>query len=159
MPDASAVLTAFRAELVEAELVRRPSEATPAGAPPMHVEPREGAPAPGEREGVEDDPGLVLSLFHGGDLAEDLFDTYRRRTVAEVRYRSATNADLRRAMALDAAVRAHFTGYERQYGTGFTIAGGLFVLSFGVLGGFGPISRSREAGFVNGSRFVLEVAA
>lgn len=174
MADVNAILAAFRADLIAAGLVRRPSEPEPVGAPPMHVEPVEGPPAPGEREGVEDDPDLVLSLMHSGDLAEGTgyAAAAQRRTVLDVRYRSRTAGALQRAAALDATIRRHFTRPQRNYGYGFLMApdlivdegqptersGALWVQELGVWGGMGPVGRSRAAGYDHVAKYVVIVA-
>lgn len=156
------VLSALREELVDAGLVRRPSESIPAGVPPCHIEPVEGAPAPGEREGIEDDAELVLSLFASGVLGEGAFDAgYRRRVVLDLRYRAASSAAYRRAMALDAAVVGWLIRPATNYGHGFTIgvASPLLVHEAAVFGGFGRLGSSREAGYDAVSKLLLEVPA
>lgn len=157
MSDTATILTAFRDELVTAALVRK---ASVAGAlPPAHVEPIEGAPAPGDRRAPEDHATLVLSLFHDGDLAEDPFDAYRRRTIIDVRYRAKNTAGLKAAAALDASIRARLTEQARNYGNGFVMGGTVLVLSAGVWGGFGPIARSKAGGYVNGAKYMIEAVA
>lgn len=161
MPSPTDVLAALRVDFIEAGLVRRPSEA--GVAPPMHIEPAEGAPAPLEREGVEDDPELVLSLMHSGDFGEVPEDSYRRRAIIDVRYRSRGNAGLRRAAALDQAIRARLTSADRNYGRGFMLADGLtFVHEAQQYGGFGPIDRGRDGPtpvFTNGAKYMVETLA
>lgn len=161
MPTPTQILTAFRADLVAAGLVRRPSEA--GVLPPCHIEPADGAPAPGEREGIENDAELVVSLFHSGDFAEDTFDTYRRRAAIDVRYRSIGNTGLIRAAGLDAAIRSRLTSPDRNYGLGFALSDGTFIYQAVQFGGFGPLERGRTgngaARFTNGAKYVLEAAA
>lgn len=157
MPDSAVVLTAFRDELVAAGLVRK---AAVAGVlPPMHVEPVEGAPAPGERPAPEDHADLVVSIFASGELAENGPDTYRRRLIIDVRYRAKGTAGLKRAAALDAAIRAYLTAQARNYGAGFVMGGSLFVMGVGVFGGFGSIARSKAEGYTNGAKYLVESAA
>lgn len=162
MPDVTAVLTAFRVELITAGLVRRPSQVA-TGVPPMHVEPLEGPPAPGEREGVENDPDLVLSLMHSGGLSPaNNYDAAIDRTVIlDVRYRSRTTDALRRAEALDAAIRNRLIRPETNYGYGLTLAAGtpaeLWAQAAAVFGAFGPIGRSRAAGYDHVAKYAVSV--
>ena len=163
MADVNRILAAFRADLIAAELVRRPSEG-PAGRPPMHVEPIEGPPAPGEREGGEDHATLVLSLIHAGDLTPaDNFDARLGRVaILDVRYRAKTSAALRDAAALDAAIVARMLAPERNYGYGFVLADGtdaaLAVQSVGVFGGFSPVSRSKSTGYDHVAKYAVAAA-
>ena len=60
MPD---LLRALSDHLVAEEVVRDPR--TPGPLPPLWLNPRDGAPAPGEIEGSEGDADLVLSAFLG----------------------------------------------------------------------------------------------
>lgn len=158
--DAGAVLTAFREELIAAGLVRRPSAA--GAQPPAHIEPLEGAVAPGDRSGVEDDGELVVSLFHSGDLSEATgYDAAtRRRTVIDVRYRTPTNAGERRAMALDAGIRGRLIRPETNYGYGFELgtAGALWVAQAALWGGLGPISRGAGTGLDLVAKYLIETA-
>lgn len=160
MPDAAAILTAFREDLIALDLVRRPSDA--GARPPMHVEPKEGAPGPGEREGIEDDPAVVLSIFNGGELGEGTGyeAALRRRAVVDVRYRAADNAAVRRVFALDAAIRASLVTPARNYGYGFMLgtAAPVFVHQAAIWGGLGPLGRGRDVGFDFVAKYLLEVA-
>lgn len=159
MPDNADILTAFREELIEAGLVRRPSEA---GAEyPMHIEPRDGAPAPGEREAVEDHATLVVSIFASGELGETTYDAAtRRRLVIDVRYRSGSNAALREAMALDAAIRARLIRQATNYGYGFVMgsAAPVYVHQAALFGGFGALGRGRDVAFDHVAKWVIETA-
>lgn len=159
MPDQSAILAAFREELVTANLVRKPSSA--GALPPLHIEPRGGAPAPGEREGIEDDANLVLSLFASGELSEDNFDAVtRRRLVIDVRYRAASSAAERSAMALDAAIRGLLIRPDTNYGFGFELGSAslIFVHQAALFGGLGPIERGEGLPFTLGAKWMIECA-
>lgn len=167
MAGVTEVLTAFRAELVAAGLVRRPSE-PPAGAPPappMVNEPVDGPPGPGDElgDGLHDDAELVLSLLHSGELtpADNYAAATERIYTLDVRYRSKSAAALRRAEALDAAIRDHLIRPETNYGYGFILAEGLeaalLVTVVGVFGGFGPIGRSRAAGYDHVAKYAVGV--
>lgn len=159
MPDVSAVLTAFREDLIDRGLGRRPSEA--GDAVPFHIEPVDGAPAPGEREGVEDHDSIVCSLFHGGDLGEGSgYDaSIRRRSVVDVRYRGRDNEALRGIYALDAALRAGLVTAARNYGYGFELGtdAAVFVHQAAVWGGLGPLGRGRDVGFDFVAKYLFEV--
>jgi hypothetical protein len=160
MTDPTRLLTAMRNELELAGLVRRPNTAASV-LPPMHVEPSGGAPAPGERKAPETDGNLVATIRLGGDLSEGPFNSYRRRTVIDVFYRSTGTDGLKAGRALDAGIRARLV--ERaDYAQGYTLdAGGpasTLILSASVFGGIGPLSD------LNGVRtdlakYVLEVLA
>lgn len=173
MADVTAILSAFRVELITAGLVRRPSEATADGPPligatpwrrpPMHTEPSE-VPAPGEREGVENDAGLVLSLLHDTDLTpRDNYDAALGRVaILSVRYRSNSSDELRRAVALDAAIVNRLIRPATNYGYGFTLAeatpAALWVQAAGVFAGFGLVSRSRAAGDDHVAKYAVAAA-
>jgi hypothetical protein len=165
MADVTAVLTAFRAELDAAGLVRRPSTDDVAR-PPLIVEPLEGPPAPGDDlgDGLYGDPELVLSLLHSGELtpSSGYSAATERVYTVDVRYRSKTAAALRRAEALDTAIRDRLIRPETNYGYGFILAEGtaaaLLVTMVGVFGGFGPISRSRAAGYDHVAKYAVGVA-
>lgn len=168
MPGVTDVLTAFRAELITAGLVRRPS-AEPIGAPPpppMIVEPPEGPPGPHDDlgDGLIGDPDLIVSLIGGGEVTPaNSYDAAASRTVTlDVRYRSSSAAALRRAEDLDGAIRARLIRPETNYGYGFTLAEGtpaaLLLQAFAVFAGFGPISRSRAAGFDHVAKYAITVA-
>jgi hypothetical protein len=160
MPDSAIVLTALRDELVGAGLGLRKASIAGAGYP-IHVEPVEGAPAPGERNPPEDDDTLVISLIISGELGEEGADAYRRRTVVDFRYRSSGTAGKQAAAAVDAAIRAYLTS-RGSYGVGWAMGDGdpvVFVLSVGVFGGFGPIARSKAEGYTDGAKYVIESSA
>lgn len=157
MPDSSAIATALREELIAAGLVRHPS--TPGALPPLIVQPRDGAPAPGDRDAPEDDPTLVVSLLFSGELGEAQLDGYRRRTVLDVRYRSVTTAGLKRAHALDAAIRNRLVN-RPDLGLGWTMgaANPIVVLSSSLFGGLSPITSGPE-GTDEVAKYMFEVLA
>lgn len=142
MTDANRLLTALRNELVTAGLVRRATVAGPL--PPMHVEPRDGPPAPGEREGNETLGNLVVTIRLSGTLAEGAFDSYRRRIVVDVFYRSTGTDGLKAGRTLDAAIVDRVIR-RADYGQGYTLdAGGTMptlVLEAAVFAGLGPLSE------------------
>jgi hypothetical protein len=142
MTDANRLLTALRNELVTAGLVRRPSVV--GAAPAMHIEPRDGPPAPGEREAPETDGNLVVTLRLSGSLGEGAFGSYRRRVVVDLLYRSTGTDGLRAGRALDAAIVDRVVR-RADYGAGYTLdAGGAsptLVLQSSVYAGLGPLSE------------------
>lgn len=142
MPDTSAVLTAFRDELRLADLVRRPGDAGPL--PPAFVEPEGGAPAPGDREGNEGLGDVAVTLRLGSEAPEDPESRYRRRVTIDVIYRSRKTAGLKKARALDAAIRAAIVD-RPDLGLGFMLGGGLgvgiFVLDTATFAGLSPVSE------------------
>lgn len=150
------VLTALRNELVAAGIVRKPANA--GALPPMHVEPRGGAPAPGEREAPEDDPDVVVTISLSGDLAEAPFAP-TRRTVVDVRYRSKGNTGLIKARKVDAAIRARLVN-NASYGLGYLLdaagAAPLLVLQASVFAGLGRISNDPDQGFDELAKYALE---
>lgn len=165
MSDVARILAAFREDLIAAGLGRRPSTAgDPEGNPyPFVIEPRDGAPAPGELSDEDfDHAELVVSLFHGGDLAEATgYDAaQRRRATIDVRYRSADNAAMREAMALDAAIRARLFTPARNYGYGFVLGGPespVWVHQAALWGGLGPLGRGREVAYDQVAKYLFEV--
>lgn len=168
MADVNRLLAAFRAELVIAGLVRRPTEA-PVGSPPpppMLNEPDEGPPGPSSTiadafgRGTYGDADLVLSLMHSSDAppADGFAQAVGVTRIVDVVYRSANSAALRRAYALDAAIANRLVRPETNYGYGFTIAQGdgpLFLQGAQVFAGMGPISRSRVEGYRHVAKYAL----
>jgi len=153
MPDSTVLLTALRNDLVTLGLVRRPADA--GTAPPMHVEPRDGAPGPGGREGLETTGDLVVTLRLAGELGEGAFDAYRRRASFDVIYRSSSTAGLKAGRALDNAIRSRLTG-GATYGVGVILdpAGTpVHILQAVVFAGLSPVAdtdgiRTERAAYV-----------
>lgn len=172
MADGSAILSAFRQELINAALVRAPSVA--GALPPAHVEPINGAVAPGDREPPEEAQGPdtpVVSLFYE-EVNVEAFNTARVGVVA-VHYRGMTTAALRAVHALDAAVRArlverldpalaaaggqHGLGYFAGAGAPSLPAPGLWVRQASVFAPLGRLSESKATGYHRVARYALEV--
>jgi hypothetical protein len=67
---------------------RKPSEADPDGDTgklyPLFIEPRDGAPAAGERQGDENNKDAILSLFYTGGIPMGTLEKFRRRTTFDV---------------------------------------------------------------------------
>lgn len=156
MPSLADVLSAFRTELVDQGLVRKASQSTPAGKPPMFVQLDAGAPAPGEREGVENDAELMLTIFAGGDFPSFPDGAIRRSTI-DLRYRAAPNK-ARRAFDLDAEICAAICD---QTGTGFAARydwtmGGLYVIESRVWAALGTIRTDADQGSDFVTKFYIE---
>ena len=82
------LLSAFRNYLVDQELVRIPSVA--GDAHPLWLEPRDGAPAPGEGESAATiDDELVLSAFLAAPIPRGPFESELRTDVIDVWLRCA----------------------------------------------------------------------
>lgn len=161
MPDSTAVLTALRDELVSRGLVRKATvagaQSSTGAAPPCHVEPN-APPAPGEREGLEDDASLAVTIRLSTELGEEAF-AYRRRIVIDVIYRSLGTGALKRARALDAAIRSALVDGRPDYGLGWTMgsAAPVLVLQSSVYGGLGPVSRDPAQGATDQAKYAFEV--
>lgn len=84
MPD---LLSAFRSWLVAQNVARVPSVA--GAAPPMYLEPRDGAPAPGQQQGVEADSSCVMSVFASGGIPPAPLESWLRRDTLDVWIRTA----------------------------------------------------------------------
>lgn len=100
---AKTLLENFRDALIAADVnLRVPSKAGKAH--PLWLEPRGGAPAPGEKEGAEDDGDLVASAFKMPGLGTEPWegDTFRYDNV-EVRIRAMRPPD---AYGLEEELRA-----------------------------------------------------
>jgi hypothetical protein len=134
VPSPNAVLTAIRDELVTAGLVRRASVA--GSLPPVFIEPLEGPPAPGEREGTEAGTDLAVTLRLSGQTRPN---PRSRVDVIDVVYRSRGTSGLKAARDLDDAIVTRLV-HGSSYGVGLT-AGGLFVLAVSVFAGLGPVSQ------------------
>lgn len=166
--DATRVLYAFAEMLLDEGLVRKPTDSgTPSapptlGPPPLHVMPVT-PPAPGERKTPENDDTLVLSVRHSSTLGEQTFDSYRKRYVFDIIYRTGAKdgtGPIKRAHALDAQIVALLT--ERpDYGLGWTMGTDhpVFVLSSQLYVGLSPVSRDNSEGATEMTKVYFEVQA
>lgn len=75
------LLEHFRDHLVSAGVVRIPRVA--GTVPPLWLEPRDGAPAPGDKTGTEDS-STVLSAFLTGGLASRPYESFMRTDIVDV---------------------------------------------------------------------------
>lgn len=162
--NATDVLTAFRDHLVAQSLVRRASvsgaQSATGAPPPCHIEPTDGAPpAPGERETTENDATLVVTLRHSITPGESNFDSYRRRVVIDVIYRSKGTGALKRAYDLDESIDRLIGSGRPDYGLGWQMGSGspVWVLSSQRMAGIGPVSRDQGQGSWEQAKYVFEV--
>lgn len=155
------LLTAIRRHLIDADIVRSPATADP-DLRPCFVEPVNGAPAPGEREGTEDDALAMLSISLSTTLGELPFDTYRRRFSIDFRYRSRGTAGLKAARALDAAIRAELIGRD-DYAFGYVLAEGtadaLLILSASEWSPLSKLQTDPNGGQTDIAKIVFEIPA
>jgi hypothetical protein len=157
--DTDDVLIAFREELVATGRFRKASIAGGAAVYPIHVEPQEGPPAPGEREAPEDNADLVVSLMLSTTAGEAPFDSaWRHRPIIDVRFRSKGPA-VRTVFELEKVIRARLIRPETNYGHGFVLgtAAPIFCQQATLFGGLSPIGRSRAAGYDHVAKWMLEV--
>jgi hypothetical protein len=79
------ILTALRDHLVTAGIVRKPNVA--GDAPPLVLDPLQGAPGPGELESIVNDRDLIISARPGGDIAPGPTDGWLLQTTIDLIYR------------------------------------------------------------------------
>lgn len=155
--DSTDVLTALRNELETAGLVR---DANTAGSlPPLFIEP-EAAPAPGEREGTENDQNLMVSADLDVTLGAGPFEAGRPRIVIRLRYRARTTIGVIRARRLDAAIVNRIAN-RPDGGLGWVMDEGgthpVLVLSCQVYGGLGKIGVTEDGVVDQVARYMFEV--
>jgi hypothetical protein len=93
------ILTALRDHLVTAGIVRKPNVA--GDAPPLVLDPLQGAPGPGELESIVNDRDLIISARPGGDIAPGPTDGWLLQTTIDLIYRGKTSD---RIASVDAAI-------------------------------------------------------
>lgn len=94
------LLLALQRDLSDAGLTRKPAVA--GTVPPLWVEPADGAPEPGTKSGVEDDPNTVLSMFYSGGVVGQ---GWERQVTVDVWMRAKANTPMLRAMDVDEDIR------------------------------------------------------
>lgn len=159
MADSTDVLTALSDELETLDLIRRPN--TAGDAPPLFIEPSGAAPAPGDRDAPENDATLCVTARLSTTLGEQQFDSFRRRFILDVMYRSKTTRGLKRARELDTAILEAIV-HRDDYGLGWTMGtapDAVFVLSSQLFAGLGPVSADPGGGRTELAKYLLEVAA
>lgn len=169
--DTTRVLSAVRNELVAAGIVRRPNDS--GTLPPLHVEPKGGAPAPGERrDGAAEQEtagNVVASIRLSSEIPGSPADAFRRRVIVDVIYRSASttaapspNAALQRARLLHEEIVRHLVD-ANAYRMGQTLdAGGpaaLSMLSAAVFGGLSPLDDGADGPRTDMAKLAFEVLA
>lgn len=88
MSDATVLLAQLRAHLVGLGLAREPQ--TAGAAHPLYLQPRDGAPAPGDKPGVERDTELVLTAMWTGEVGLPPRERFRRIDTVDVWLRGRT---------------------------------------------------------------------
>lgn len=109
------LLTGFRDHLIAQGLVRKPS--VPGAHPPMWSEPKLGVPAPGEKQGTEDDASRVLGVFYSSGVAPRAYESGYRSDYVDVYFRSKEPTDLAGTFDLARAIRLTI-GDKRQWSMG-----------------------------------------
>lgn len=142
MPPASQtrVLTALRDELERAGVARRPNAA--GSLPPVFVEPADGPPAPGEREGTEAGTDLVVTLRLSTSTSPM---PGHRIDVIDVVVRSKGTVGLKAGRELFAAIVERIVdgaSYGRGVLIGYPEGSPVFVLEASLFAGIGPVSDS-----------------
>lgn len=139
------LLTALRAYLAAEGVVRATVAGGPADTPPLHLEPRDGVPAPGE--GTSSHATTVLGAYVTGGIAAKRYESWQRRVIVDLRYR-VTSSPL--AKASDDEIR-HLLVDRR----GWTMAG-LPVIECLPWRAFQPLgSDSQSFDFATGLLFQL----
>lgn len=82
------LLGALRDHLVGQGVVRLPRD--PGSAHPLFLEPREGAPGPGDGTGTEQDTEAVLSAFFTGGVPARPYESFLRTDTVDVWIRAVT---------------------------------------------------------------------
>lgn len=102
MPAQPLLIDSVRTFLIAQGVVRDPR--TAGSAPPCWRNPRNGVPAPGEGDGVEVGPTVVVGIFQATGVAREPYDASVLRTDGlDIRIRSTTAPA---AIQLDDSIRA-----------------------------------------------------
>jgi hypothetical protein len=128
------LLTALRTHLIDVGVVRNPEVAGPA--PPMWLEPRLGVKAPGEGDGVEIGPDLVVGAFVSGGIPPRRYESWQRQPIVDLQIRARTAV---LAHDLDAQIRAELID-RRSW-----MLGPLHVIESLVWREFQPLGFSEQA--------------
>jgi hypothetical protein len=133
MPNQAQLLDAFRKELIALDLVRRPPVA--GSEYPLFVEPEGGAPAPGEREGTEDNADMILTAKSGGDIPSAAFSGFIREATIDLYLRAAKGKAML-PMQLEPQINAAIV--DKWAWT----MGGLYVLESGLYAGLQEVRNA-----------------
>ena len=153
MPNTKDVLTNLRQHLVNQGVVRKAS--TAGSLPPMFVELPEGAPAPGEREGAENDAEIMVTVFAGGDIPHRFGEGTLFKSTVDVHYRTAANK-AQRALDLDASIRSQMVDPILGVKLNWTMAT-LLVIESRIWAGLQPIGASAAQGHHFVTKFYFEI--
>lgn len=157
------LLTHFRDFLIAGDLVRDPRvEAGDPPEPPFWRQPREGAIAPGEKDGIEADDGLVISAFITDTAPSSVVeDPYWRKDVVTIRLRSAAGAQgnavwgSKAVLDFEWRMRALLLGDHAGQRDGFEMAG-LSVISLQLWRGLSFIG-SDDQGFDYSTGYIVQL--
>ena len=105
MADASDLLEQLRAHLIAEGIARHPDAGGPL--PPLWIQPEGGAPAPGDKSGVQNHADLVVTAQFTGGLAAPRYASDRRRDTVDFWLR-ARRAPF--AMEAEAQLRGELVG-------------------------------------------------
>lgn len=136
MPD---VLPALRDHLATEGIVREPR--TAGAVPPLWLDPRRGAPAPGEGSAPETDAEVVLAAFLTGGVPPEFGEGYSRRDVVDLHIRT-TRAP--RAKQLEEQLVAELA--PAPYGARFAWdLAGLFVIESRMWRALQPLTHDEQS--------------
>lgn len=131
MPD---LLTELRAHLAAHDIVRSPDQ--PGSEPPFWLEPRLGVRAPGDGDPPERGDDAVLGAFITGGIPPRPYESWQRRRVVDIRFRTTTAP---RALDLDTQIRAVLID-RRDW-----MLGALHVIESQVWREFQPLGADEQA--------------
>lgn len=138
------LLQAVAADLSLAGITRTPATADP-GRPPLWVEPDAGAPAPGDKDGVENDVATVLTLYYSGGLVGQRWE---RQATVDLFIRVKGTRPMVRAQDLDERIRDRLLG-DDEFRVDFllapTTAAELRIIEARLWSELTPIDRNPEA--------------
>lgn len=128
------LLTALRDHLAGEGIVREPGVAGPAA--PMWLEPRQGVPAPGDKQPPERGDDAVLGAFVTGGIPPRAYESWQRRPIVDLRFRTINAV---RAHELDELIRAQLID-RRNW-----LMGGLRVIESQLWRDFQPLIFDEQA--------------
>lgn len=157
MPSAKTMLLqAFQADLTAAGLARRPGVA--GSAPPLWMEPSDGAPAPGEKAGVENDAGTVLTVFAPDEVLGG--GNWQQQHEIDVWVRTKGNGAVTRAYDVEQAIRDRIIGAD-EFRIDFDLAPGtpqaMRIIEARVYAGLRRLGSDPEQGYTHLVSYALTV--
>lgn len=144
------VLTALRAHLIAAGLVRKGSVA--GALPPLVLDPVAGPPAPGELEGIFGDPDLVITARPGGDFPPAPPDGWLLKATIDLIYRGHASDQI---ATVDAAILAEMYLPGGMAKTAW-LMGGLQMIETRSWAGLQRLAGTRGEGFTYVSKLYVE---